>query len=559
MSGVAGLPILQGMGELGAPRRALCRATGVGEPHASANATTTEGANAPTGNDVHAPTVGLASPAPRWVAWLDAPVSRGWCVLWWAVATFAFVALASLNGGPGHVDPEESVYSTWAIAHGELTCAFPSVTVLHEPLIAPVYPLFSGAIAALGGIGHAVPFPSHAAMGPQCDSADVAIRHWAQLAGASDATRSIGYTGWLVLLAGIVAWLRAAGRGRRRWEPATLLVVACLPVVWLCVTFYFHPQDLFALGLALGAMACARRGSWAWAGALIALAVLSQQYALLVAAPLLALAPARRRWHYVGGALAAAMLLVVPLAVGTHGAVLRAITVGSGNNPSYGGTAMWELAHRGVLVVLGSRLLPIALALVLAWWAVRRLGPAATSSVTMMSLVATSLSLRLVFEQNLFPYYFMALAVALVLLEVTRHHLRGSVVAWLAAVVIGFTLDVYFLHISSRLHLEDVVPLLVLASAVALAFVGLTRAQPWSRWGIFLWACVVVCALVTWFDTVGNLLLVLPTWFLQPVFALTGMVLALTPLLEEVRRHRDASTTDPGAAQALTIQPAAPA
>ena len=39
------------------------------------------------------------------------------------------------------------------------------------------------------------------------------------------------------------------------------------------------------MGLALCAMACARRDRWIGAGILVALAVLSQQFALLVAAP----------------------------------------------------------------------------------------------------------------------------------------------------------------------------------------------------------------------------------------------------------------------------------
>ena len=47
------------------------------------------------------------------------------------------------------------------------------------------------------------------------------------------------------------------------------------------------------MGLILGALACVRRDLWRWAGVLLALAVLSQQYALLVAVPLLVVAPGR--------------------------------------------------------------------------------------------------------------------------------------------------------------------------------------------------------------------------------------------------------------------------
>ena len=243
-------------------------------------------------------------------------------MLGWAVATALFVALATLTGGPGRIDAAESVYSTWAIAHGRLSCAFPSVTVPHEPLVAPVYPVVSGFVAALAGIGRSVPFPAQAAMGPHCDTAVAAIHGWALKAGALEPTLWLAFTGWTVLAGGVVAWLRASGRGRRRWEPATLIVLACLPPVWICLSFYFHPQDLFAMGLALAAMACALRNRWVGGGILIALAVLSQQFALLVAAPLLVLAPSGRRWRFVGAAAGTAALVVLPLIVASSGNAL---------------------------------------------------------------------------------------------------------------------------------------------------------------------------------------------------------------------------------------------
>jgi hypothetical protein len=69
---------------------------------------------------------------------------------------------------------------------------------------------------------------------------------------------------------------------------------------------------------------------------------------------------------------------------------------------------------------------------------VRRLGLAVLEPVPLLSLVATSPSFRLVFEQNLFGYYFMALAVSLVLLEAVRGHVRGQMVAWIALLILAF-------------------------------------------------------------------------------------------------------------------------
>ena len=69
------------------------------------------------------------------------------------------------------------------------------------------------------------------------------------------------------------------------------------------------------MGLVLASLACARRDAWIGSGAFIALAVLSQQFALLVAMPLLVLVPARRRVHFVVAALASAVAVIFPLLI----------------------------------------------------------------------------------------------------------------------------------------------------------------------------------------------------------------------------------------------------
>ena len=70
------------------------------------------------------------------------------------------------------------------------------------------------------------------------------------------------------------------------------------------------------------------------------------------------------------------------------------------------------------------RVLPILVAMALAWWATRRLGRRVVNPIPLMSLIATSLSMRLVFEEGLFPYKFMALAVMLVVLAVVQRAVR---------------------------------------------------------------------------------------------------------------------------------------
>ena len=468
-------------------------------------------------------------------SWLVRPLSAAWCVLGWCVATVLFVGIVAVLGGPALIDAPESVYGTWAVAHGHIACAYPSASLPALPPTAPVYVLLSGGIAAIARIGHTVAFPSAGAMGPNCDRALVAIGHWSVNAGASCPTRWIGCIGWLALMTGVVSWLRASGRGRCGWEPVTLVVVASLPPVWLCVQSYFHPQDLLAMGIALCALACARRGRWVGAGILIALAVLSQQFALLVAAPLLVLAPASRRIPYAVAALTTTALVVLPLAMATSGRALRAITLGTGDNPVPGGTVVWELQLHGAAFVLLTRVAPVAVSIALAWWLTRRLGPLALQPVTLMAVVAVSLGLRLVFEQLLVAYYFMALAVSLVLLDVVRGHLRRSLVAWLAAVAVVFCFfgGLAFDDVSWGGSLRRLVPLLIVVPALVVTLLRVLRGA--SSRNLVPWLGVAACALLMWLghvDTTDHRLIV---WLWQVILVIPGIALAAGPLRTELR------------------------
>ncbi len=478
-------------------------------------------------------------------SWLDAPLSGWWCAAGWGAATALFVGIVALLGGPAFIDTPETVYGTWAVAHGQVACAYPPVTLPDFPPAAPLYLLLSGGIAAVTRIGHTVAFPS---LGPTCHDAFTTMSTWAGHAGASRPTGWIGCVGWLALMVGVVAWLRASGRGRRGWEPATLLVVACLPPVWMCVQSYFHPQDLLAMGLALCALACARRGRWVGAGILVALAVLSQQFALLVAAPLLLLAPATRRVPYAAAGVATGVLVVVPLAIVTSGHALHAITFGTGDNPVPGGAVLSELQLSGAPFVLLTRVAPIAASLVLSWWVARRLGPAALRPATLMAVVAVSLSLRLVFEQLIVAYYFMALAVALVLLDVARGHLRRTTVAWLAAVAVVFCFfgGQAFNEVAWGSYPRRLVPLLIVVPALLVTLRGVLRGAGLRK--LLPWLAVAACALLMWAGHVDTTDHRLTIWLWQVLLVAPGIVLAARPLLDDVRgagRARDVPAVAP--------------
>ena len=80
------------------------------------------------------------------------------CVLGWLASIALFVGLSALRG-PSTIDSQESTLGTWAIAHGGISCAYPSVRPVGDPALRPLYPLLSGGIAAMARIGHDVPFP----------------------------------------------------------------------------------------------------------------------------------------------------------------------------------------------------------------------------------------------------------------------------------------------------------------------------------------------------------------------------------------------------------------
>ncbi len=361
---------------------------------------------------------------------------------------------------------------------------------------------------------------------------------------------------WLALLAGVVLWLRASGRGRRGWEPVTVVVVAGLLPVWMCVQTFFHPQDLLALGLGLAGMACARRDRWLAAGVLCALAVLSQQFALLIAIPLVVLAPAARRTSFVAAGVATGAIVVVPLAIMTSGHVLRAIMLGSGDNPTLGGTVLWETRASGAFAVLLFRVAPVAASLALAWWVARRLGSAALAPVPLLSLVAVSLGLRLAFEANMLTYYFMALTVSLVLLDVTRGSIRRSMVAWLAVLVVvmcslsGFP----FGTVGWGVPLQDrVLPLAIGAGAVLAIVAGLRQGRGWKD--LSPWVCVTLVVLCTQapdansFIGGGRVL-----WLWQLVLTVPALVFAAQPLRAALR-DRAPGTGVPDSASTLHSAP----
>jgi hypothetical protein len=362
--------------------------------------------------------------------------------------------------------------------------------------------------------------------------------HWSQQGGGIVPTLRAGYLSWLVLMAGLVWLLRATVRGRSGWEPTTLLLVAVLPPVWLSYEQFFHPQDIVAMGFALLSMGCAVRNQWIGAGVLIALATFTQQWGLLVAVPLLVVAPGADRVRYVVAAAISAAAISIPILVLASSPAASYLFVGSGNSVGIGGTLIWEWGLHGLPLLFVSRILPLLGSLLLSVYVVRRVGSIAARQPTLLlSLVGVSLALRLVFEQNIFAYYYLALAITLVVLDVVRGRIRETLVAWLIMVSLVYTEDniVVWRQVWGR-DARHWIPAIVIAVASLLILRSIRRHR--VSWDVAMWGAVVLTALLTWpvsSDPISRPLGA--TWVWQVILVAIGTVLAVVPLVAELREH----------------------
>ncbi len=148
-----------------------------------------------------------------------------------------------------------------------------------------------------------------------------------------------------------------------------------------------------------------------------------------------------------------------------------------------------------------------------------------------VALGALALMARLVFEQNLFGYYFAPPVVALVLAEAVRRRLRGDVVAWVAVVSIAFS------SIPSNFAARMEPWGRFAASAESIAVVGglaIALAVGWRRHRVrWTHALALVGVLAVFHSQVffaSQFLTTLPHWLWQVILVPTGVYLAATAL-----------------------------
>jgi hypothetical protein len=467
----------------------------------------------------------------RFKAWLNRPLSNWWCALGWIAASVLFLLLTRVLDGPSQADSVESIFSTWSIAHGHMLCAYPPGHANGNRFIAPLlYPLIAAGVSALARIGHSVPFPSQAQLGVHCGHAIPTMIRWSLDSHALTPTIRVGFVAWFIFLAGVVVLLRAIGRGRCGWEVATVVLMASAPPIFMCYEEVFHPEALIAMALILAGLACVRRGWWIGAGILVGLAVTSQQYALLVLGPLLILAPGVQRIKYALAAAASMAAVIVPMIALTAGGALHAafygsslVTIGANNISATGGTVIWETHLQGAPLFLIVRILPVVLSMVVAWWGRRYFGAATLDAVPLLTIIGCSLLLRLVFEENIFGYYFMAAATIIVLLDILRGHVRGVTVAWVGLVTLVFD-PVPWGH--QTLH--QAIPLVIGVIGALVFITDVVRKR--VRWYVATWLVVIVltCEPFVWGLAVGQQVLPNSVW--QVVLVVIAYCLILEPL-----------------------------
>ena len=368
-------------------------------------------------------------------SWLNEPTA------WWQTtftlvgASLLYLIVVILLGGFQPGDASETVYPSMMIAHGRLACAYPSMSLFAVPMAAPGYAVVTAFLQWVLRLGFAQPFPTMAALGAGCSHAAGVFTGWLYSPGLYSSMLHLSVISWISLIMCTHYLLGATPlRGRRRAWVAPF-ALALTPPVFMAVQEYFHPQDQLALALALLAIGAWLRQRAGLAGIVLALAFATQQYTILaMIVVIIASVGAERRRLVSGFALT---LVVVTTLVGFFlgRAAVHATLLGTGHSRIKFGTWMYEFHLPEFAGLIISRVLPLVMTAILAWWAVRRRPDLAHDAEFILGLLALAFSLRVLLEINLFGYYLLATGATMVLRDVVaRRSYRGTV--WLLVTIL---------------------------------------------------------------------------------------------------------------------------
>jgi hypothetical protein len=140
-------------------------------------------------------------------------------------------------------------------------------------------------------------------------------------------------------------------------------------------------------------------------------------------------APRAKLAKFIGATACSIALVGVPLLVLTSGRAITSILVGTGD---VGGSnlSLYGIPLHNSLALAAIRLVPLALCAFLAWWALSRLGVRVLEPLTLLSLLALSLAMRLAFETTLYGYYLMSVSVLLLLVQITAGRIKVLYIVW---------------------------------------------------------------------------------------------------------------------------------
>lgn len=468
-----------------------------------------------------------------------------------------FIGLAALEGGVAIGDSVQSNFTIWSLAHGAWGCVYHQATPAQMaavngpiPFTAPGYPILASLISFVIRLGHGVHFPSHAALANGCVNGIPAMTKWSIASGAAHATLDVGYVAYGIFAFGLLLTLRAFSRTNRPLPLLGVLILTLCPTVHNVITEYFHPEDLLAVGLVFMGIVQVVRRRWLLGGVLVGLAATCHQSALLAIAALIFLIPKYSRGRFVVGVALTFVLVDVPVLILSNGRALRAIVYGSSriaasanhHLSSAGGTVLYELHSSGILLFVLTRAAPLVGAALLGWWARRVLGDEVLQPTTLISIIATALTLRLVFEENLFSYYFMPLAAGVVLVDLTNERIRSALLAWLAVATLAFGILPTVVY-ATALKTGYGSVALALATFLALLAVVIVRVVRGQTHYLLLVALIFVTLLTALPDLLHFRLgeTYVPRWFWQILLVPSGLALLTTPWWVAAQRERGRS------------------
>jgi hypothetical protein len=344
----------------------------------------------------------------------------------------AFVTIVTVRGGPSLDDAYAVTRPAAALAHGDLTAAAnesvlpqpPGYALLTSPLVLALRPLIGAPTWCDVGVA-----PVTRLFLSQCAPHELASHRWPRSQGV------LGILAWVVLAAGCLRLLRAAGAGGGPVELMLVLVLAATPAASGGIVETFHPQDLVCVGLSCAGLAEALHRRWVATGVLFGVAFLCKQFAILPLVAVLAAAPGwRDRGRVVVPAIVVVGCGILPFAVvdwsGTWN-TMSAVNTGGVVNFSTGTVlGMTQLAESTKLVM--ARDGPIVLALAMSVWARRRARDDLLAPTALIGLATACLASRLVAELAFSSYYLLAVGAGLLLLDLAAKRVPVRSFLWIA-------------------------------------------------------------------------------------------------------------------------------